>query len=556
MQPYAELAKKDAEETDLGGVTVPARAALRMNIVIGSGPAGIACAYALLEKGEEVLVIDAGIDLEGPQRELLSRVKGETATEALVELEAIRRNQKMTGKGLPDKLVYGSDFPYRGAREHLGFETSGSGLVLSLAVGGLSNVWGSAVLPYLQKDISDWPVTAKDLAGHYEKAIKITGLSAKRDDLENLFPLHTATPNDLEPSSQARHLLKDLEPMRAKLKSEGIYYGSSRLAVGPSLNHDQPCVYCGQCIYGCPYGCIYNSGDDLKRLLKKSSPGLRYRSNLIVTTIKEKGDTVAVSGFDRESKEPVTLEAKRVFLAAGVIPSARIMLKSLEIYNAPVLVKDSQYFLFPMLSVKGDKKAVAEAKYTLSQIFLEIEDEAISPHMIHLQVYTYNDVITKTLEHKFRFLPLLRQPIIRHLEHRLLVVQGFLHSRHSGKIRLSLQRDPATLKERFVAEGVPSPEAKQIVGKVLGKMGKHFAKLGLFSIAPALEFCQPGRGFHSGGSFPMSTQPGPLEADIYGRIGGASRIHLVDASIFPSIPATTITLTAMANAHRIGSANY
>jgi choline dehydrogenase-like flavoprotein len=26
----------------------------------------------------------------------------------------------------------------------------------------------------------------------------------------------------------------------------------------------------------------------------------------------------------------------------------------------------------------------------------------------------------------------------------------------------------------------------------------------------------------------------------------------VDSSIFPSIPATTITLTAMANAHRIG----
>ena len=31
------------------------------------------------------------------------------------------------------------------------------------------------------------------------------------------------------------------------------------------------------------------------------------------------------------------------------------------------------------------------------------------------------------------------------------------------------------------------------------------------------------------------------------------RIHCIDASVLPSIPATTITLTIMANAYRIGS---
>jgi len=30
-------------------------------------------------------------------------------------------------------------------------------------------------------------------------------------------------------------------------------------------------------------------------------------------------------------------------------------------------------------------------------------------------------------------------------------------------------------------------------------------------------------------------------------------VHLLDASVFPSIPATTITLTVMANAHRIAT---
>jgi choline dehydrogenase-like flavoprotein len=49
----------------------------------------------------------------------------------------------------------------------------------------------------------------------------------------------------------------------------------------------------------------------------------------------------------------------------------------------------------------------------------------------------------------------------------------------------------------------------------------------------------------------MRDQPREMESDIYGRPAGLTRIHIVDASVFPSIPATTITLTAMANAHRI-----
>jgi choline dehydrogenase-like flavoprotein len=41
---------------------------------------------------------------------------------------------------------------------------------------------------------------------------------------------------------------------------------------------------------------------------------------------------------------------------------------------------------------------------------------------------------------------------------------------------------------------------------------------------------------------------------VLGRPAGWRRIHLVDASVFPTIPATTITYTAMANAHRIAAA--
>lgn len=51
----------------------------------------------------------------------------------------------------------------------------------------------------------------------------------------------------------------------------------------------------------------------------------------------------------------------------------------------------------------------------------------------------------------------------------------------------------------------------------------------------------------------MSAQPTSAQTDIYGRPAGFRRIHAVDSTVFPSIAATTITLTAMANAYRIGS---
>ena len=528
-----------------------------MNIVIGSGPAGIACACALLDKGKEVLLIDAGLDLETEQKELLARIKDGSSPRALEGLKAAHLVQKITSKGLLNKLVYGSDFPYRDTRENLGFEKMGTGLEPSLAVGGFSNVWGAAALPYLDKDMGDWPIAISDLTAHYEAIIQRTGLSATNDELLDLFPLYTGVLNHLDASSQARDLLQGLNRLRPSLRQDGILHGNSRLMVGPSQSNKQPCVYCGQCIHGCPYGCIYNSGDHLAVLLKSYAPRLKYRSNLIVTTIEENGANVIVRGFDRISKAPVAIEGERGFLAAGVVASTRIMLKSLSVYNQPVSVKDSQYFLFPLLSLKGNRRAVEAAAYTLSQIFMEIQDSDISPYTVHLQVYTYNDIITKTLDKKFQMLPsMLRQIVVGQLEQRMIIVQGFLHSEHSGTVNLTLHRDPVTLEEKFTAEGVPNFAAKKLIKKILRKLGKHLFKLGLFPIAPTLEFCQPGRGFHSGGSFPMRAEPGPLESDRYGRIGDASRIHVVDASIFPSIPATTITLTAMANAHRIGSGEY
>ena len=92
------------------------------------------------------------------------------------------------------------------------------------------------------------------------------------------------------------------------------------------------------------------------------------------------------------------------------------------------------------------------------------------------------------------------------------------------------------------------------MGKLTRKLIKLSTQTGVVPLPPLLEMGMAGRGYHSGGSFPMSADPGAGESDWLGRPHSMQRVHAVDATVLPSIPATTITFSAMANAFRIGHA--
>jgi hypothetical protein len=63
----------------------------------------------------------------------------------------------------------------------------------------------------------------------------------------------------------------------------------------------------------------------------------------------------------------------------------------------------------------------------------------------------------------------------------------------------------------------------------------------------------PGDGNHAGAVFPMRDNPGELETDRLGRLTTLKRTHIVDSSVFSTVPAASPTYTIMANAYRIGA---
>jgi hypothetical protein len=88
---------------------------------------------------------------------------------------------------------------------------------------------------------------------------------------------------------------------------------------------------------------------------------------------------------------------------------------------------------------------------------------------------------------------------------------------------------------------------------LVGAMLRVAPALDLWPVVPMISLSAAAKSYHFGASFPHDRARTATTSDRIGRLAAWDNIHLVDASVFPVVPATTFTLTIMANAHRIVS---
>jgi len=183
-------------------------------------------------------------------------------------------------------------------------------------------------------------------------------------------------------------------------------------------------------------------------------------------------------------------------------------------------------------------------------MFIELSDQRISNNTIHMQCYSYNDLYLNVLNKMFGPLTNIFNKSVENFLGRLLIIKGYLHSNNSSRIRAHLEQGENGV---FILEGENNPTAKIALKKIKSKFyrNKKYFRASPLSIVAKLS--KPGIGNHSGGTFPMRKKPSEFESDLLGRPYGFKKVHVVDSTVFPSIPATTISFSIMANAHRIAS---
>lgn len=507
------------------------------HLVVGTGHAGIATAEALRRTGQSFEVVDVGYDLPDDVSRDVGRLRDEEPSAWDPGLtERLFPPQVASRSGVAARLAFGSNFVYR-TPDVLDLRTRECEVKVSHGFGGFGNVWGAAMLPYGERALRSWPVSRDDMAQAYRRVLEYVPLSAERDDLDDEFPLYTDRAGRVDPSPWTEALAGALGRRRESLVQAGVRTGRARLAV-ETRGGDSACRYCSHCLDGCPYGAIFNPRDAWRRL---EAEGVRLHRGQYALAFSEWGDGVELVTRDLASGDMRRWRTRRLYLAAGHLSSARIVLRSLKHWDKPVRVADSQYFFFPLLAWRGISRDV---RFTLAEMFAEVTNPDLSERDIHLQIYGLNRIFAHTLR------DMVPRPLpTRWIERRSFLFQGFLHSRDSGHLELTLRR-MCDDRDHVEIRGVRNPRALRIARGVRRLFRRHLRHFGW--VPPAgLTLVPPGRSFHAGGSFPMEGDDPVLRSDRFGRPAHYRRTHLVDSATFPDVTGGTIAFTIMANADRI-----
>jgi choline dehydrogenase-like flavoprotein len=509
------------------------------NLVIGSGPSGISVAYALASTGRKVTILDAGYSLEKERRQQIKSLVNKDIDEWEDTDEIFKGNIGISISGVSEKRHFGSDYSTKHS-ELFQIKKENSFFYTSLAKGGLSNVWGRGIEPLIENDTSRWPFTYAQLKPYYKKVLQFMPLSGCKDSLEHLYPLFTENYNEPRLSAQATFIHNKFNMNQAELGSLGLIGGISRISAKYNGGW-RDCNGCGKCLYGCPYDLLYTSSQTLDHLISEGK--VNYIPGFIVDSIDEDRNIVKIKCIKDKSGQKETIVASRVYLAAGPISSAKILLKSLNMYEEELIIRNSDMYYIPSLLLKPACNVTNERLITTSLFSMLLFDNAISKYTIGMHCYYYSELYRDILNNLFGVAKRPASAFINMFLDRFFMIFAFLHSNESSHLSAALD----IKKNILIIKGINNPNKYSTEQRIRKKLRQIKKLTGFVPFPFYRDRNLPGSSIHSGASFPMGNK-----SDILGRPESFKRLHVVDATILPDIPSGSFTFTIMANAYRIG----
>jgi len=467
------------------------------------------------------------------------------------EWKQLGRNDGVTDRVLPRKLVFGSDYFYSAEQAEItrmGDYFDGTP-PWSPARGGFSTGWGAAVLPPAPTDIANWPVTHDELLHHMREVLAGVPVSEPDDEIGRTFGRLRLEGSDVLELSQGQAELLDRLKLASRSDADAaVLVGQSRLLTQAGSTAINRCRFCGHCSSGCVYGSIYTAEYDINRWIREGF--IDYHGGVTVFDVREQASSVHVRYGLNDRTE--SLEADRLFLAAGAVNSARVLLNSSEGAVSRVKMQRVAGVLQLFASPRSNTVLRPEVN-TQTSHFLEIRDSRLSPFWAHVQVGQPNELVLRRLgihELKGTPTPMRRTRLVAgHLISTILNV----HSSIGPTYEIQLTPQPNLLPS-VKTRSTFDDKNRKIVLSYSRSLARSLRQAGFFRIPLTRQVTSILPGYHFGASFPMCAIPQkPLDTDVLGRPFGWQRVHVVDASVLPAIPATTVGLLTMANAHRIAA---
>jgi choline dehydrogenase-like flavoprotein len=500
-----------------------------MRVVVGSGPGAVGVTHALLQRGFEVTMLDVGETLDAQTAKVVAAMAGQQPEQWSEQDRAIiQRVDFGTDPALPAKRLFGSAFSYF---NDPGIEAPAAlKLYGSRALGGLSTVWGCALLRATPAELQAWPGA---LSGEIAQA-------------------YLGIRDLLEPSIGA-----DIFAAGTHLKiSEAAQAAWDRYRASPLLHRDvsvyptpltisKACKACNACIYGCVYNYTYSSRTTIEDLFSRN-PRFHYVGGMIVEEFSETAASVEIRAVDKGTGSRQTFNARQLFLAAGMMGSLRILWNSSPGVSRRLQARDSSLFLVPGLTFSGAWGGGAK-HHGLSHLSVDLTAGPFAEKPAHVQLYFNNPAAADGL--KARLGPLDSAPARKLVDiaNRFVVTgQGYLHSDFCH--RLELDCDDAGIIRASVLH---NPATDGFIDAALAQFARQMRKLGIYFVNPVASITPYGAS-KTAGALPHAAEPDPSTTDQLGRPFGARNVFVVDMTVMPSIPARNHTLTMFANALRIG----
>ncbi len=511
-------------------------------IVVGSGPAGVFSAYQLrplkvlmldvgYESSKEVLPKENIYNLRKKGIDLFSSLIG-NEFESLINLDHTYMSPKLKGPLWKFVTKRPSSLP---DDERKLFDP-----VTSFAKGGLANTWGAGVLRFDDRDLDGFPIKATELDPYYDELTKHIGINGQKDDLTRYFGSldNLLSPIPLSPLST--DLYNRYSNKKEVLNKLGITIGRTRAAIltQPHRGREEYRIL-GQDFFQPNSDAIYHPGYTLDELVNEKS--VEYRNNFLVKKFEETEGGVKVFAENLATGAIEQFEAKKLFLAAGSINTARIVLESKEDYITKLPILDNPVSFIPMINFTKIGSALPVYSFSGGEL-IALYEGGNYPRPVQASFYGLGAPLKTDLVGEFP-LP-LRSSLTagKYLLPALAMLQVFYPDEENPDNFLRLRKNGS------LDLAYKSPK----FGKIEKKFISAFMRLGFFSSTAICKYPAPGSSIHYAGSLPMKDKPvGPYQTDRLGKLNETKNVYIADAANFSRLPSKNHTFTIMANAMRI-----